>query len=208
MSLDDQYSVIAKVLDASGNTQEFGVEAGLQGQILTCDYNFSNVFTFKDAIPGVAATAKFVYLASLPAGYANKAYANGSVVFGGLTAPFLSVKSTAGLTNSGTNGWVRTATLGAEGRFYSPTTTQWSVNIVSNYTALYNSLIKAKIYNSLDVLQSERYVAANAPNSIDALTFNVEMNAGDYLQFEASDGNGIQLQYSNELYTSLQIREL
>lgn len=50
MSLDDLYSVIAKVIDASGNTQQFGIEAGLQGQILTCDYNFPNIFTFKDPI--------------------------------------------------------------------------------------------------------------------------------------------------------------
>jgi len=53
MSLDDQYSVIGKVLDASGNVREFGIDAGLQGQILTCNYNFPNVFTFADPIPGV-----------------------------------------------------------------------------------------------------------------------------------------------------------
>ena len=154
-------------------------------------------------------SAKFVYL-NAPAGYANKIYSNGSVVFGGLVAPFLSVKSTAGLTNSGTNGWVRTATVGAEGRFYSPTTTQWSVNIVVApiFTASYTSSITAKIFNSAGVLQSERYISGNAPNSIDAVSFIAEMNAGDYLQFEASVGSGIQLQYDNELYTSLQIREL
>jgi len=162
------------------------------------------------AYPPVAPKA-FVYLASLPAGYANKFYSSGSVVFGGLVAPFLSVKSTAGLTNSGTNGWVRTATAGAEGRFYSPTTTQWGVNVVSNYTASYNSLIIARIYNSAGVLQSARYVSSNEPGSNDAFTFNAEMNAGDYLQFQ-TDGPvtspGLQLQYDNELYTSLQIREL
>jgi sorbitol-specific phosphotransferase system component IIA len=53
MSLDDQFSVIGKVLDSSGNVQEFGINAGLQGQILTCDYNFPNVFTFADPIAGV-----------------------------------------------------------------------------------------------------------------------------------------------------------
>jgi hypothetical protein len=162
------------------------------------------------AYPPVTPKA-FVYLASLPAGYATKIYSTGSVVFGGLVAPFLSVKSTAGLTNSGTNGWVRTATLGAEGRFYSPTTTQWGVNIVSNYTALYNSLIIARIYNSAGVLQSGRYVSSNEPGSNDAFTFNAEMNAGDYLQFQTDapvSNPGLQLQYDNELYTSLQIREL
>jgi hypothetical protein len=51
MSLDDQYSVIAKVLDASGNVSEFGINAGLQGQILTCDYNLQNVFTFANPVP-------------------------------------------------------------------------------------------------------------------------------------------------------------
>ena len=54
MSLDSQYSVIGKVLDASGNVSEFGVNAGLQGQIMTCDYNFPNVFTFKDAAPATS----------------------------------------------------------------------------------------------------------------------------------------------------------
>jgi len=157
-----------------------------------------------------ASSAKFVYLSSTPAGYANKIYSNGSVVFGGLVAPFLSVKSTAGLTNSGTNGWVRTATSGAEGRFYSPTTTQWYIAcfVAPIFTASYTSSITAKIFNSVGVLQSERYVSGNAPNSIDAVSFIAEMNAGDYLQFEASVGSGIQLQYENELYTSLQIREL
>jgi len=128
-----------------------------------------------------------------------------------LVAPFLSVKSTAGLTNSGTNGWVRTATVGAEGRFYSPTTTQWGVNVVSNYTASYNSLIIARIYNSAGVLQSARYVSSNEPGSNDAFTFNAEMNAGDYLQFQTDapvSSPGLQLQYDNELYTTLQIREL
>jgi hypothetical protein len=158
-----------------------------------------------------ASSAKFVYLKSTPAGYSTKIYGSGSVVFGGLVAPFLSVKSTNGLTNSGTNGWVRTATIGAEGRFYSPTATSWLVNIVSNYTASYNSLIIARIYNSAGVLQSGRYVSSNEPGSNDAFTFIAEMNAGDYLQFQTDapvSNPGLQLQYDNELYTSLQIREL
>jgi len=161
------------------------------------------------AYPPVTPKA-FVYLASLPAGYANKIYSNGSLVFGGLVAPFLSVKSTAGLTNSGTNGWVRTATAGAEGRFYSPTATSWYIAcfVAPVFTGVYTSSIIAKIYNSAGVLQSERYISGNAPNSIDAVSFIAEMNVGDYLQFEATAGSGIQLQYDNELYTSLQIREL
>jgi hypothetical protein len=56
MSLDDQYSVIGKVLDANGDIQQFGVSAGLQGQILTCDYNFPNVFTFADPVTSLGPT--------------------------------------------------------------------------------------------------------------------------------------------------------
>ena len=55
MSLDDHFSVIGKVLDSSGNVEEFGIVAGLQGQILTCDYTlpYPYVFTFADPIAGV-----------------------------------------------------------------------------------------------------------------------------------------------------------
>lgn len=53
MSLDDQYSVIGKVLYKNGNVREFGIDAGLQGQTLTCDYNFPDVFTFADPMAGV-----------------------------------------------------------------------------------------------------------------------------------------------------------
>jgi hypothetical protein len=149
-----------------------------------------------------------VYLYSTPAGLTSKFYANTAVVFGSLVAPFLSVKSTAGLTNSGTNGWVRTNTAGAEGRFYSPTTSQWLVNLSSNYSSAFTSFIYAQIYNAGNSLQSQRMMTANSPNTISQNTFIAEMNAGDYLQFNLQDGTGLTIQYNGEILTTLQIREL
>ena len=171
---------------------------GTAGQVLTS--NGTSVPTW--------VSKAFVFLYSTPAAFASKFYASGTVVFGSLVAPFLSVKSTAGLTNSGTNGWVRTATVGAEGRFYSPTTSQWLVNCVLNYSATFNSFIIARIYNAANVLQSARYMSVNVPNTIQENTFIAEMNAGDYLQFETIAGTGLTIQYEGELSTTLQIREL
>ena len=141
----------------------------------------------------------------------NKTYAVGAVMFGGVVQPFLTVKSTAGLTNSGTNGWVRTATLGAEGRFYSPTTSQWLVNLSLYFaqSGTSGSTVSLLLYNAANVLQSTRncVVASFVGAFFAEYTCILEMNAGDYFQFVPSV-LPIQVFYTNETQTSLQVREL
>ena len=169
---------------------------GTAGQVLTS--NGTSVPTW--------VSKAFVYLIG-PAVTA-KSYVAGSVLFGGLVAPFLFVKSTAGLTNSGTNGWVRTATVGAEGRFYSPTTSQWLVNFTLYFTVTGPTAITLSVYNSLNVLQYERYAAATfvVGNNFQEYTCILEMNTGDYFQFTAQLTFAVQ--YETERATTLQVREL
>jgi hypothetical protein len=141
----------------------------------------------------------------------NTTYAVGAVMFGGLVQPYLTVKSTAGLTNSGTNGWVRTATVGAQGRFYSPTTSQWLVNLSLFFaqSGSAGSVVSLQLFNSSNVLQSTRncVVASFVGTCFAEYTCILEMNAGDYFQFIPTV-LPIQVFFNNETQTSLQVREL
>ena len=171
---------------------------GTAGQVLTS--NGTSVPTW--------VSKAFVYTTG-PAGAIGKTYAASSVLFGGLVAPFLSVNTTAGLTNTGTNGWVRTATVGAEGRFYSPTTSQWLVNLVVQYTsATAVAIIDLSVYNSLNALQYFRTAVHSfvAGNFVIEYTCILEMNAGDYFQFTTA--NAIDITYLGQARTTLQVREL
>ena len=175
---------------------------GTAGQVLTS--NGTSVPTW--------VSKAFVYLVGAAA--ASKIYTAPftNTVFGGLgpyaTDPFLSVKSTLGLANAGTNGWVRTATAGAEGRFYSPTTSQWLINLSCQFTLISTTAITVSVYNAANVLQFSRtvFLIFSAGNFFQEYNCILEMNAGDYFQF--TTGVQTTVFYNTESTTTLQIREL
>lgn len=173
---------------------------GTAGQVLTS--NGTSVPTW--------VSKAFVYTTASVSVATGKAYALGDVLFGGLVNPFLTVSSSGGLTNSGTNGWVRTATVGAEARFYSPTTTKWIVNLSVGYTA--GSAINIQLFNSANVLQTTRTRTAMlqyaAGQYFTQYTCIMEMNVGDYIRFVAAISALPNILFQEELYTSLQIQEL
>ena len=126
-------------------------------------------------------------------------------MFGGTISPFLSVKTSSGLTNSGTNGWVTSTS-----RFYSPTNSQWIVNIaIQGQLSISPGKIILQLYNSSNILQSTRTVINSfvTIEFFNEYTCILEMAVGDYFQF-VSNNNDVQIFYDVESKTTLQVREL
>ena len=123
-------------------------------------------------------------------------------MFGGAVAPFLSVKTTNGLTNSGTNGWVASAS-----RFYSPIIAQYLVSLTLSASGIGEVVLKQ--FNSSNVLITERYMAIKYDGNPFFInnTFILEMGVGDYFQF-VKLSSSITISYEGEKRTNLQVREL
>ena len=174
---------------------------GTAGQVLTS--NGTSVPTW--------VSKAFVYTTSSSLAGITQTYATvGLVMFGGTVSPYLDVKTTAGLTNSGTNGWVRSAVAAQAGRFYSPTTTKWLVNLVVQHSGVVppQDGVILNLYTSAGVLRSRRAVVIVfvAGTQIVEYTCIQDMNAGDYFQFES--GGAITISFESEFRTTLQIQEL
>ena len=174
---------------------------GTAGQVLTS--NGTSVPTW--------VSKAFVYTTSSSISQTSQTYATpGLVMFGGTVSPYLDIKTTSGLTNSGTNGWVRSAVAAQAGRFYSPTTTKWLVNLVVQHGGVVPPAngILLNLYTSGGVLRSSRAVVIVfvAGTQLVEYTCIQDMNAGDYFQFES--GTNIAVNFESEFRTTLQVQEL
>ena len=193
--------IASQILYQSAPSTTAFIPNGTAGQVLTS--NGTSVPTW--------VSKAFVYTTSSSLAGITQTYATvGLVMFGGTVSPYLDVKTTAGLTNSGTNGWVRSAVAAQAGRFYSPTTTKWLVNLVVQHSGVVppQDGVILNLYTSAGVLRSRRAVVIVfvAGTQIVEYTCIQDMNAGDYFQFES--GGAITISFESEFRTTLQVQEL
>ena len=165
----------------------------------------TKAYLFTNFPPGLG-TATEVYSPASPYP-ANVLFRND-----GITSGYLVVKSSGGLTNTGTNGWIDTA-----GRFYAPTTGQYMITITIFLSIpINNNWINLEQSNSSGLV-SQRLVMWNEPPNVSA-TNNYQcvystilnMTAGDWFECIVNSGSSatLAISYDSEFYTTLQVKQL